>query len=172
MALALIKWQMGLPLCLALLLLVDASWYDRLRTVMVVLFVSLISLIVYPAWPLLVIQRIVTEPPIRFGDISLWQHLGLFSLLLWLPPLLLPLSKGRRYAAICVIVALAIPYYQQTGLLTLFVLPIGWFALLGNVTYIYFWFRYTQLEFVTIVPLVAYVWILWSPLRTWINGWL
>ncbi|MBI1259491.1 MAG: hypothetical protein GC204_18640 [Chloroflexi bacterium] len=168
-ALALIKWQMGLPLCLGLLLLVDASWYDRLRVLLVILVISLVSLILYPAWPLLVIQRIVVEPPIRFGDISLWQKLGLFSLLLWIPPLLLPLSNGRRYAALCVTVMLAIPYYQQTGLLTLFVLPIGWFALLGNIAYIYFWIRNTQLEFITLVPLLAYIWILWQPLRDWIS---
>ncbi len=169
-ALALIKWQMGLPLCAALIVLSDASWYDRLRTVAVVLLITLLSLIVYPAWPLEVIQRIVVEPPIRFGDLSLWQRFGAVSLLLWLPPLLLPLSKGRRYAAICATAALATPYFQQTGLLALFVLPMGWFALLGNLTYVYFWFRDTQLEFVTLVPLLAYLWILWPSLRKLINA--
>jgi hypothetical protein len=163
--LVLIKWQTGFPLGLALLLLAETSWYVRLLTILVALIGMLLSLLIYPNWPLEMITRLSVDPPIRFGDISLWPHFGALVLLLWIPTLLLPMQRGRRYAAICATTALAIPYFQQTGLLTLFVLPIGWFALLGNLTYIYFWFRNTQLEFVTLVPLLGYIWILWSPLR-------
>ncbi len=168
-ALALIKWQMGIPLCLALVLLADTSWYDRLRTLLVVLVITLVSLIIYPGWPLLVMQRLISEPPVRFGDIALWTHVGMVSLLLWLPALLLPMDRGRRYTAICVTVMLAIPYFQQSGLLALFVLPVGWFALIGNITYIYLWDAYSQLQFMIIVPLIAYVWVLWTPFRQWIS---
>ena len=169
-ALALIKWQMGIPLCVALVLLADASWYDRLRVLLVVLLVTLVSLLVYPDWIVIVIQRLLGEPPIHFGDISLWAYLGAASLLLWLPPLLLPLSRGRRYAAICAASALALPYFQQTGLLALLALPLGWFPLLGNVSYIYFWIRDTQLGFVAVVPLLAYAWAILPPLWAWISG--
>lgn len=169
-ALALIKWQMGIPLCVGLALLADASWYDRLRTLLVVLLLTLLSLLVYPNWPLLVIDRLMTEPPIRFGDVSLWPRLGVATLLLWLPALLLPMARGRRYAALCATVALALPYFQQTGLLALFVLPLGLFPLLGNILYLYVWFRNTELEFAAIIPLAAYVWAVWPPLRRVLAG--
>jgi hypothetical protein len=168
-ALALIKWQMGIPLCVALMLLSDASWYDRLRVMLVVLAITLASLIVYPNWIAAVIARVMSQPPNRFGDISIWVYLGAASLLLWLPPLLLPMSRGRRYAAICVAGALAVPYFQQTGLLTLWVLPLGWLPLLGELPFIYFWARSSRLEFVIVVPVLAYAWILWSPLWEWLR---
>jgi hypothetical protein len=163
-ALALIKWQMGIPLCLALVLLSDSSWYDRLRVLLVVLLVALASLFLYPNWPVIVVARLMSEPPIRFGDVSLWPRFGAIALLLWLPPLLVPLPRGRRYAAICAACALAVPYFQQTGLLTLFVLPLGLFPLMGNILYVYFWVRNTQLEFATLIPLAAYVWAVVPPL--------
>lgn len=168
-ALALIKWQMGIPLCVALVLLAGAPWYDRLRVLLVVLALTLISLIIYPNWIVIVIARLMSEPPIRFGDISIWVYTGVFSLLIWLPPLLLPMSRGRRYAAICAAVALGVPYFQQTGLLTLWVLPLGWLPLLGDLPFLYFWFRNTQLEYVTLVPLVVYGWTLYAPLRALIR---
>ena len=94
------------------------------------------------------IERIVVEPPIRFGDLSLWQHLGAVSLLLWLPPLLLPLSEGRRYAV----------YVRDGGAGdALFsadraagaVCPADRLVSRCSAmcTYVYFWFRDTQLEF-------------------------
>jgi hypothetical protein len=170
MALALIKWQMGIPICLTLLLIANVSWRDRLRVLVVVVVIGVLSLIAYPIWIIDVIQRALTEPPIEFGDIALWQFIGVFSLLLWLPPILLPLPPGRRLVAICAASALALPYYQQSGLLTLFVLPVGWYALLGNVPFVYFWFRNTQLEWVAIVPLIAYVWTILPSLRAWITA--
>lgn len=168
-ALALIKWQMGIPLCVALVLLAHVSWYDRLRTLWVVLVILLFSLVAYPNWVVIVLDRLRVQPPIRFGDVSLWGYFGIFSLVLWLPTLLLPMSSGRRYAAICTTGALAVPYFQQTGLLALFVLPLGWFPLLGNLPYLFFWVRNTQLEFVSLVPLLAYLWIHFAPLRAWLG---
>ena len=170
--LALIKWQMGIPLCVALVLLADVSWYNRLRTLLVVLALVLVSLMVYPNWMAEVIERAIIDPPVRFGDISLWSSLKWGALLLWLPPLLLPMSRGRRYAAICATTALALLYFQQSGLLVLFVLPVGWLALLGNLPYLYFWFRNTEMEFVSLVALVVYVWTLLPPLRGWISQWV
>ncbi|MEP7290725.1 MAG: hypothetical protein ABI835_03030 [Chloroflexota bacterium] len=168
-ALALIKWQMGIPLCVVLVLLADASWYDRWRTLLVVLTTTLISLIAYPDWIIAVVARLIAEPPIRFGDISLWHSTGGLALLLWLPPLLLPMPRGRRYAALCAASALALPYFQQTGLLVLFALPVGWLPLLGNISYLYFWFRNTEMEFVSLVPMAAYLWTVLPPLRDWIS---
>ncbi|MCC6803844.1 MAG: hypothetical protein IT319_13255, partial [Anaerolineae bacterium] len=154
--LALIKWQMGIPLCAALRLLSNTAWHIRLRTLLLVLVIVALSLILYPNWILIVIERIVTEPPIPFGNIASWQFFGPLALLFWLPPLFLPMSRGRRVAALCAANALATPYFQQTGLLTLFMLPLGWFPLLGNLPYLYFWFRNNEMEFVVAVPLLAY----------------
>lgn len=168
-ALALIKWQMGIPLCVALVLLADTSWLDRLRTLLVVLTITLISLLLYPGWIVTVLWDVITQPPYRFGDISLWYYVGSVSLILWLPPLLLPMSRGRRYAALCATTALAMPYFQQTGLLALFVLPLGWFGLLGNLAYLYIWFPDAQLGFMIVVPILAYLWTVLPSLRTWLS---
>jgi hypothetical protein len=168
-ALALIKWQMGIPLCLALLLLADTSWLDRLRTLLVLLTITLISLLVYPGWIITVLWDVISQPPYRFGDISLWYYVGSVALILWLPPLLLPMSRGRRYAALCATTALAMPYFQQTGLLALFVLPLGWFSLLGNLAYLYAWFPDAQLGFMIVVPMLAYLWTVLPPLRYWVT---
>lgn len=168
-ALALIKWQMGIPLCLALALLADVSWYDRFRVLLALLVLTLVSLLLYPNWIIEVIERVIHQPPIRFGDVSLWNWFKAGVFLLWLPPLLLPMSRGRRYAAICATTALALPYFQQSGLLALFALPLGWFPLLGNLSYLFIWIRNTELEFVSLVPLAAYVWAILLPLRDWFS---
>ncbi len=168
-ALALIKWQMGIPLCLALALLADTSWYDRFRVLLALLVLTLVSLLLYPNWIPEVLQRIVSQPPIRFGDVSLWNWLKAGVFLLWLPPLLLPMPRGRRYAALCATTALALPYFQQTGLLALFALPLGWFPLFGNLSYLFIWVRDTELAFVSLVPLAAYLWTILPPLRDWLS---
>jgi hypothetical protein len=55
-----------------------------------------------------------------------------------------------------------VPYYQHTGLLGLFVLPAGYLGLLGNLGYLMLPFRWDGREFVIVVPLLAYGWVIWK----------
>jgi hypothetical protein len=160
--LAAIKWQMGVPLIIALWIMAEVSWRERLHAVIVPLVVGLASLVVYPLWIIDVLRRLSEQPPVTFGSISLWQYFGALSLLLWLPPLSLPLPKGRRLVAVAAAGALAIPYYQHTGLIALFVLPVGWLGLLGNLGYLYVVLGEIGFAALSVVGLIAYGWALYN----------
>lgn len=160
LTLALVKFHIGIPIGLALLLLARTSWYDRLRCGLVPLVAVLISLLLYPYWVLNLLEKLIVEPPITFGSIALMPLLGLGVLLLWLPPLLLRRSPGRRLAALMAASALAVPYYQHTGLVTLAVLPLGGLPLLGNVGFLYAWLGEPAFLLIAMMPLTVYVWAL------------
>jgi hypothetical protein len=54
--------------------------------------------------------------------------------------------------------ALGLPYFQQTDLLALYVLPIGWLpVLLGNLGYLFFSIYWDALQMLFIVPMVVYL---------------
>ena len=95
-------------------------------------------MIVYPGWPLEVYNLLLNNPPNDRGSISLWRWFGAWSLLLWVPPLVLRLSPERRTLALVAASTLAIPYFQSNDLLWLLVMPIGWIGLLGNLGYLQF----------------------------------
>jgi len=49
------------------------------------------------------------------------------------------------------------PYFQQTDLLTLFILPIGWaYVILGNLGYLFFAVYWGGLQVLVVVPLLVY----------------
>lgn len=152
------KFQLGVPLGLTLLLIADISWFARLRVLAIPLLVTLVSLIVYPNWPLTLYETTLAVPPDIRGSISLWQWFGALTLILWIPPLVLRLSPGRRLPAITAVLALAIPYFQQTDLLALYVLPIGLLPLLGNIGYLFTAFQWLGLKPLVIIPLMLYIW--------------
>jgi hypothetical protein len=77
-------------------------------------------------------------------------------LLFWLPPVLLSLSRARRFMALAAASALGLPYFQQTDLLFLFTLPVGWPVLLGNLGYFFAVYQWLALQALAIVPLVIY----------------
>ncbi len=152
------KFQIGLPLGLLLWLMADIRWRDRLRVLVVPTALALLSLAIYPSWPADLLERARAIPPYDWGSISLWHWLGPAALLLWLPPLLLPLKPNRRFLALAAAVPLAVPYFQQADLLALYVLPIGWLpVLLGNLGLLFFQFQFKILVFLWIVPLVVYL---------------
>jgi hypothetical protein len=155
------KFQLGIPLGLALWLLADISWYTRLRSLLVALIGLLASLVIWPGWPLELYDRLLTSPPYAMGNVSLWPILGPVVLLLLLPPLLLKLSTTRRLIAWTAAIALVLPYFQQTDLLGLFVLPVGRLPLLGNIGYLMVLQSWTALQWLVIVPILAYIWALW-----------
>jgi len=129
------KYQLGLPLVLFLWLAADLSWRERLRCLLVPAIVLTASLVVSPSWPLRSLDTIMTNPPNDWGSISLWRWIGPWALLLFLPPLVLRRSLSDRLVMFAAAAALAMPYFQQTDLLFLFVLPVGWTALAGNLGY-------------------------------------
>lgn len=155
------KFQVGVPIGLTLLLLAEVTWFDRLRVGLVVLIGVAISLLIYPNWPITVYEWFNTAPPNTTGSISLWRWIGPASLILWIPPLFLKMPTGYRLVAIVTTLALAVPYFQQTDLLALFVLPIGGLPLLGNLGYpLFIAARWSGLRWLVIVPILSFIWVI------------
>jgi len=169
-ALASAKYQIGLTGSLFLLLLAEVSWRDRLRVLIVPILVGLASLIVYPGWPLQALNTLRSNPPWDEGSISLWRWLGPFVLLIWVPPLLLRSTHERRFLALVAATGLALPYFQQTDLLFLLVLPIGWIALLGNLGYLFVVYDWIALQALVLVPLTVYITALAPPFVSLVNS--
>lgn len=163
------KYQLGGPLALALWLLADCSWRDRARMLIVPAAAGLLSLIIYPLWPLHMINRVLDGTLADWGSISLWQWIGPLALLLWVPVVWLPLSPTRRLIAITVALTLSSPYFQQTDLLALFMLPTGALAWLGNLGILFIWGQWAALRVLALIPVIAYLIVIGPPLRAWID---
>lgn len=140
MAVAISKYQLGIPLSLTILLLADINWRERLRVLFVPALVIVLSLLIYPEWPLRSLNSILQNPPNDYGNISLWRWIGFGALILWVPTLILKMDSSRRLVLIAATAALALPYFQQTDLLFLLVMPINAIGLLGNLGYTFFIF--------------------------------
>jgi hypothetical protein len=165
------KFQIGLPLGLLLWLAAEIRWRDRLRVLIVPAALALLSLAVSPAWPADLLARTRAIPPYDWGSISLWHWIGAAALLLWLPPLALPLQPGRRFLALAAAVPLALPYFQQADLLALYVLPVGWLpVLLGNFGLLFFQFQFKVLVFLWIVPLSVYLSVILPAFHSWLRS--
>jgi hypothetical protein len=152
------KFQLGIPMGLSLLALAEISWKERWRVLVLPAGLALLSLAAYPLWPLDLVTRIQTHYPNTGGSLALWRWIGPAALVFWIPPLLLPLSKGKRLAALTAASALGLPYFQQADLLALFVLPLGWLPLAGNLGILQFVFHYPALQALVIIPLGVYLW--------------
>lgn len=160
------KFHLGILVGLVLLLIADISWRERVLVLIVPTIVFALSLVIYPLWPVEVISTIRTTPANDWGSISLWRWIGPFALILWVPPLLLPLSRPQRLVALIASMALALPYFQQTDLLALFILPIGWaYVLLGNLGYLFFIIYWEGLQILAVVPLLIYASIIFPGTR-------
>jgi hypothetical protein len=169
--LAIAKFQLGLPLGLVLWLLAPVTWRERLRVLLVPALVSLLSLLPYPGWPLRVLETVRSNPANDWGSISLWRWLGPGALLVWLPPSLLALSRTKRIVALTAATALGMPYFQQTDLLALFVLPGGWLpVVLGNLGYLFFAIYWSALRLLVVVPLMVYIWVVGRGAVDWMRG--
>lgn len=154
------KFQSGLVVALILWLLADITWKNRVQIVFIPLIAALVSLLVYPSWPLHLLSLIERNPPINFGSISLWQWIGPFALILWVPPLILRIPKDQRMIALISTTSLGLPYFQQTDLIELFVFPIGWFPIVGNIGYISILIGVNALKILAIIPLMIYLLII------------
>ena len=151
------KFQTGFTLGLSLLLIAQISWRDRLRVILVPGIVVLLSLIVYPSWPLELIGTIQKAPPNDWGSITLWRWIGPAALLLWLPALILPIERDLRFIALAAANALSMPYFQQTDLLTLYILPVGGLLrLLGYLPLLFPYLQFISFRLLSLVPLILY----------------
>jgi hypothetical protein len=159
LALAVSKYQIGVPWGLTLLLLAPITWYARLRMILVVLIVLAISLVIYPEWPYTVVYGIVNTPPDTRGNVSFWELIGAASLLFWIPCFVLPLSAGKRLVLVACTASMAIPYFQSNDLVSLLVLPIGWLGLVSNLGFAYIGLSWDALKLLRVFPLLIYFWI-------------
>lgn len=158
LTLTITKFQLGIPFGLILLLFVDAPWSERVKVALVPGLIFLLSLLVYPGWPMQTIETIQSNPPNDLGSISLWRWIGPYALLAWLPPLLLPLDAKDRLLALVATATLAMPYFQHTDLLALFVFPLGWLPFAGNLGfYLYARDAWSALWVLAIIPVSVYV---------------
>jgi hypothetical protein len=168
--LAATKLQIGLPFGLLLWLAADADWRGRLRVLVLPCLLTLASFVFYPDWPFHLVERIQAYAPYDWGSISLWRYFGPGALLFLLPPLLLPLAKGRRLLALAAAIPLALPYFQSADLLILYIFPIGWVPLvLGNLGFLFFVYQFAVLRLLWIVPLVVYISLLFPSVQDWIG---
>jgi hypothetical protein len=58
-------------------------------------------------------------------NISLWQWIGPWVILLIIPAIIIPMTKQIKFLTLVSASILIIPYYLQADLLTLFIFPIG-----------------------------------------------
>ena len=151
------KYQLGMTGSLFLVLMAQISWRDRLWVMIVPIVTVLISLLVYPGWPLQALQTLHDNPPWDAGSISLWRWLGPGALLVLLPPLWAAMPRENRFMALVAATGLALPYFQQTDLLFLLVLPIGWLAVLGNLGFLFGRYGWVALQLLALLPLAVYI---------------
>lgn len=157
--LGVLKYQSGALLILVLWLLSNVSWRERGRVLVLPIAVALISLIIYPLWPLDILERLESKPPEASASISLWLYLGPAALIFWLPTVLLPMKFGSRVVAVSATAALAMPYFQQADLLMLTALPTGWLGIWGCLGYVLLpAFGWEGLRILAIFPALAYLW--------------
>jgi hypothetical protein len=164
LVIAVTKPHTGFILSLLLLLFAEISWKDRLKTLFVPACVALVSLLIDPQWPLKLLERIEAVPPSAEGNISLFAVTGIWTLLLLLPPLLLPLERSDRFLSLLAAVPLVMPYFQQADLLGVYVFPYGPIILLGNLGFSKFISWEALRISMQAVSIVLYIFSLLKPL--------
>ena len=117
------KPQSGGVFVLLLWIFSETQWKHKFQVLIIPFVGFVLSLVIYPGWIIDVISRI--GGVITWGNVSLWQWIGPFALLLFIPVLIVPMTRQNSFLALTSACILSIPYFLQTDLLTLFVFPIG-----------------------------------------------
>lgn len=117
------KPQSGGVFVFLLWVLAKTDWKNKIRTLIIPVLGLIASLLLYPGWLLDVFSRI--GGAFTWGNITLWQWVGPFSLILFIPFLLIRKVDEKYFLAFASACILSIPYFLQTDLLTLFIFPIG-----------------------------------------------
>ena len=152
---ALTKYQVGLPMGILLIWYSGIHWKNIIRIMFVPMLFGIVSLFLYPFWPLEVISKLNGFPYIPLG-ITFWNYFGAWSLLLWLPAILLPLPKPQRFLALFSLSTFAVPYLLQFDLLTLMSFPIGLLPLLGFVGFLFPFVDKIAIRMTALLPFVCY----------------
>jgi hypothetical protein len=168
--LALIKPQMGIPMLLAMGLLGTDKWRDRIISAVIPFAVLGLSLLIWRGWIPDLLARMESNPPQMSGSIDLWQWIGAWTLILWLPVVFLPMPPVKRLIAVAATMSIATPYFIHNGLLALFMLPIGYIGLLGNIGYLMAFHGWWGVKLIAIAPLVAYVWVIGQAVRDLVHS--
>jgi hypothetical protein len=132
---ALSKYHVGLFWCFPMIWYAAVSWRDFMRILVVPAVIGAISLVVYPLWPIKVLSGLSTFSLVHLG-ITLWIYIGAWGLLLWIPGLLLPMSRKERFFSILALAPLTLPYYQHIDLLAFAALPIGWLPWILQIAFV------------------------------------
>lgn len=155
MILAMTKYQVGLFWCLLMIWYVGVSLRNFLRILVVPALIGVITLIIYPLWPLKVATNLSVFPNIPLG-ITLWIYMGAWCLLFWIPGFFLPMSRKERFFVFISLLTLAVPYYQHIDLLTLAALPIGWLPLILQVAFFRGLWGFTPIRLTALLPGLIY----------------
>lgn len=155
--LAAVKFQSGLIFGAALWLFFPVTWRERLKALIVPAAGVAMSLVLYPGWPLDLLETFRIHPANDLGSLSLWQWIGPWALLVWLPPILLRLPPNRRILMFAAATCLGMPYFQQADLVCLFILPVGWLPILGNLGFLYIPLVWKAFQFLAIIPILLYI---------------
>jgi hypothetical protein len=161
---ALTKYQVGLTLGLLMLWYAGITWRNFARLLLVPLVVGIISLIVYPLWPFEVLRKMVGFPYIDLG-ITFWILIGPWTLLFWIPALVLPLSKPERFLALFALFTFAVPYFLQFDLVTLFAMPIGWLPLFNYLGLSFPFLDKLTTRSIAIIPVLCYLIAIWPGMK-------
>jgi hypothetical protein len=161
------KFQAGLLFSICIWLSPELTWKERMKTLLIPIAVGLVSLWLYPSWPWQLLATIQTNPPNDWGNLALWRWLGPLVLLLWLPPILLPLGQEEKLKAWVAASALAVPYFQQTDLLVLYVLPVGWLPAIGYLALLHYHYGWLAMQALAALPLTVYIAIIFPAARRW-----
>jgi hypothetical protein len=153
---AVTKFQVGLFLGGILIWYAGVTWRSFLRMMVVPFVISFISLLLYPFWPLEVLAKLLKFPYMHLG-ITFWNYIGAWSLLFWIPALVLPLSKPQRFLSLFSLSMFAVPYFLQFDLITLFAFPIGWLPLLGDLGFLYPFYDLAILRIIVAIPFLIYL---------------
>lgn len=151
------KYHTGLIPALVLLFYCDASWRERLKVFYIPLGIGVISLILYPFWPLDVIENYRANPANDWGSLAPWKYIGPIVLLLWIPPFILKMDWKARVFLLFSTLPLGIPYYQSADLLILYALPIGLLPIIGTIGFLKPFIGYAADNILIIIPLFIYL---------------
>jgi hypothetical protein len=154
------KPQSGGMFVLLLWIFSEIKWKHKFQVLIIPFVGFILSLVFYPGWIFDVISRI--DGVVTWGNVSLWQWIGPFALLLFVPLLIVPMTRQKRFVASVSACILTIPYFLQTDLLTLFIFPIGIIPIiLGYLPAIMpFYIGYEGQHIGFLVPLFIYLSIL------------
>lgn len=163
--LALVKYHTFAPLVLTVWLLAHVPLRVQARAG-VVLGVALgVSLVIYGWWPLAVMAFVFeSAPPDQQTTFTLWRWLGPLALLVWIPVVVLPLSRERRLVAVVCASALGLPYFQVADYLLLLVMLHRRWVLILNIGFLYLFYA-PALQVLPLIVLVKFGLVLVAHIR-------